>query len=257
VIGFLVRLYPAPWRTRYGDEYRALLEERVLGPFDVADVLIGAVDAHLHLRGLRASPSQPRGLSMSIRIGGLAAMATGAFWLLAALGLTGLLGDLPALSGIVFGGASATSLVALVGLSAFQARRHPALIWAAIAIPALGSLISIAGMIGMAVIGDRSVLGDLTPWAIWSIGLFGIVGGSVIFAVVTWATNVLSRPAAATLAAGGLVVFALMLGGYSGAIQVDAAIILGPALLLFCAGWFGLGFMALRATRPGEAGASA
>ena len=35
---FLVRLYPADWRARYGDEFEALLEERPLGPFDVADI---------------------------------------------------------------------------------------------------------------------------------------------------------------------------------------------------------------------------
>ena len=41
----LVRLYPASWRARYGEEFEALLEERPLGPFDVADVLLSAVDA--------------------------------------------------------------------------------------------------------------------------------------------------------------------------------------------------------------------
>jgi hypothetical protein len=47
----LLRLYPAPWRARYGDEFAALLEERSLGPSDVADVVHGALDAHLRLRG--------------------------------------------------------------------------------------------------------------------------------------------------------------------------------------------------------------
>ena len=48
---FLIRCYPARWRARYGDEFEAILEERPLGPFDVADILLGAFDAQLRLRG--------------------------------------------------------------------------------------------------------------------------------------------------------------------------------------------------------------
>ena len=55
IINLLLRCYPARWRARYGDEFAAVLDERPLGPFDVADVLLGALDAHLHLRGLGAS----------------------------------------------------------------------------------------------------------------------------------------------------------------------------------------------------------
>ncbi|HEY7781874.1 MAG TPA: hypothetical protein VIC85_16905 [Ktedonobacterales bacterium] len=44
----LVRLYPRHWRTRYGDELVDLLESRPLGPLDLLDVLLGALDAHLH-----------------------------------------------------------------------------------------------------------------------------------------------------------------------------------------------------------------
>ena len=54
MIGLLLRCYPARWRARYGEEFAELLAERPLGPFDVADVLLGALDARLHLRGLGA-----------------------------------------------------------------------------------------------------------------------------------------------------------------------------------------------------------
>ena len=47
----LIRCYPARWRARYGDEFEAILEERPLGPFDVADILLGALNAQLRLRG--------------------------------------------------------------------------------------------------------------------------------------------------------------------------------------------------------------
>jgi hypothetical protein len=62
MIALLLRLYPARWRARYGDEFEQILADRPLGPFDVADILLGTLDAHLHLRGLRAA-SAHRGQS--------------------------------------------------------------------------------------------------------------------------------------------------------------------------------------------------
>jgi hypothetical protein len=65
MIALLIRLYPARWRARYGDEFAVVLEERPLGPFDVADVLLGALDAHLHLRSLGAASEHRKGFAMS------------------------------------------------------------------------------------------------------------------------------------------------------------------------------------------------
>ena len=62
----LVRVYPPRWRARYGAEFETLLEERPLGPFDVADVLLGALDAHLHLRGLGAASEHTKGFTMTL-----------------------------------------------------------------------------------------------------------------------------------------------------------------------------------------------
>ena len=70
----LIRLYPARWRARYGDEFEAILEERPLGPFDVADILLGALDAQLRLRGRGADIHEGTGFSMSLRLGGAAAI---------------------------------------------------------------------------------------------------------------------------------------------------------------------------------------
>jgi hypothetical protein len=42
----LLRLYPAAWRARYGDEMLALLEDRRVGWRDRLDLVRGAVDAH-------------------------------------------------------------------------------------------------------------------------------------------------------------------------------------------------------------------
>ena len=46
-----LRLYPAAWRDRYGDEFGALLEETPMSVSAVFDVLVAAVDAHLHPTG--------------------------------------------------------------------------------------------------------------------------------------------------------------------------------------------------------------
>ena len=54
----LIRCYPARWRDRYGDEFEAILDERPLGPFDVADILLGALDARL--RHARPACRPPR-----------------------------------------------------------------------------------------------------------------------------------------------------------------------------------------------------
>ena len=43
----LVRLYPRRWRDRYGDEFEAMLEQQPTNLGSVADVLLGALDAHL------------------------------------------------------------------------------------------------------------------------------------------------------------------------------------------------------------------
>ena len=80
--GLLLQLYPASWRSRYGDEFAALLEERPLGPFDVADVVLGAIDARLHLRGSQPASEPSKGLAMTLRIGGYAAILGSLSWVL-------------------------------------------------------------------------------------------------------------------------------------------------------------------------------
>ncbi len=46
----LVYLYPRAWRARYGDEFLALLDARPATPRVAVDLILGAVDAHLHLK---------------------------------------------------------------------------------------------------------------------------------------------------------------------------------------------------------------
>jgi hypothetical protein len=44
---WLLRLYPTAWRSRYGEEFAALLDDYPLTPFALLDVCLGALDAHI------------------------------------------------------------------------------------------------------------------------------------------------------------------------------------------------------------------
>ena len=203
MITLLLRLYPARWRARYGEEFAAVLDERPLGPFDVADILLGALDAHLHLRGVGATTQHGKGFAMSLRIGGYAAVVGGVLWLLVLAGNAINNGgeSFSPFLGYAVVGATVMTLVALVGLSAFQARRHPVLTWAAFAIPGLGATIGLLGYASIVLTGDSDadLIGGVSPWMIGSIGLITMVLGSILFAIATWRTSSLSRPASGLL----------------------------------------------------------
>jgi hypothetical protein len=47
-VKWLLQLYPAAWRDRYGEEFDAVLERQPASIGMVLDVLAGAVDAHIH-----------------------------------------------------------------------------------------------------------------------------------------------------------------------------------------------------------------
>ncbi len=249
----LLRLYPSRWRARYGDEFAALLEERPLGPFDVADVLLGALDAHRHLRGLGAASLHAKGFAMSLRIGGYAAIAGGFTWLIAMVGSAVLPDASSVLVWFVLAGTLAL-LVALVGLSAYQARSHPALTWAAFLVPAVGAMISVLGLVAGAFLGDQPFVAGLSPWYVWMIGTITLLLGSGLFALATWRSRSLARPAALLLAIGAVAIVPA-LGGISGAMAPEP---LGALITLACfgafsAGWIGLGLSALRTGAPGIA----
>ena len=231
----LIRCYPAVWRERYGDEFASILDERPLGPFDVADILVGAVDARLRMRGRRAGLTERKGFNMSLRIGGIAAilgaviLATAWFlgyglvavedqllWLLLVIGL-GLL------------------LVAITGLTAFQARAHPGLSWAAFGLLTIGTIIAIVGFLGAA-------LGRDGFWNFGALGFLMALVGTMLFAIATYRTATLSRGAAVLLGVGAALPF---IGGISGQI-----VLMPVAMAIFLIGWFLLGLQAIRLDSP-------
>jgi hypothetical protein len=254
MIALLLRFYPAPWRARYGDEFAALLEERPLGPFDVADVLLGALDAQLHLRGLGAASQHQKGFAMSLRIGGYAAILGGLLWLivLAANAINnGAESGVPWIGPVIVV-ATITTLVALVGLSAFQARQYPVLTWAAFAIPAAGAVIGLFGFAAMVVLGNSdAIVAGVSVWVISSVGLMTLLVGSGLFALATWRARSLSRAAAGLLLAGAITTVAGLVG-VSGSLVPETLLplLIVATVLVFPAGWIALGVSALRAGRP-------
>jgi hypothetical protein len=232
---FLIRCYPARWRDRYGDEFEAVLAERPLGPFDVADILLGAADARLRLRGRGAHFVLGKELSMSLRIGGVAAILGAALLTVAGLLGSGLVLVDGAVAGVLLVTGLAVLLVAVAGLSAFQARVHPGLIWLAFAVTAIGTVASLAGLVATALAGDSF-------WSVWFLGTMTALAGSALFAIATYRTAVLSRPAAALLGVGSVLPF-LTLGTNSQPLML-------AAIICFLLGWLALGVQAIRLDRP-------
>jgi hypothetical protein len=242
---FLIRCYPARWRARYGDEFEELLAERPLGPFDVADILLGALDAQLRLRGHGVDTTRTRSFTMSLRIGGIAAIV-GASLIVIVIALTGGLAeaDEPPAVTIALLVALAALLVALTGMSAFQARSNPSLVWTAFGVTAVGTLaIFIAGVSDLAGVGP-------TDWRDGPLAVGAVTAalGSATFGIATYRGSVLSRKGALSLVIGPAV-------GLVGAIAVTQNLWeIGMLLILvgsvsFLAGWFTLGVAAIRLDR--------
>lgn len=246
MIALLLRLYPARWRTRYGDEFGALLGERPLGPFDVADVLLGAIDAHLHLRGLGSYTEHRRGFPMSLRLGGIAATIGGVLWFAGLMwGTLDPADEDPGAILMLLG--TVALLVGLAGLSAFQARRHPALVWAAFALPAVGGALATLGLIIMAAVGDQPVFG-IYGWGLFIVGVMATIVGSLVFAIATYRTAALPRSGAVILGVSAVI----SLAGFVGASSLGGTVqpLFLAAFGSFAIGWVVLGLQAIRLDRP-------
>lgn len=252
MISLLLALYPARWRLRYGDEFRAILESRPLGPFDVADVLLGAFDARFRATTLTEAPASQKGPQLMLRIGGYGAIAGGTAWVLGFVGASLTSGtddqrSFPWVLLLTFG--TAAILMALIGLSAFQARQSPRLSWAAFAIPAIGTVISLVGLLGMAVRpnSDAGFILGLNAWSVWALGCMATIVGCLLFAAATIRASVLSRAGAiGLLVSSGLVL--LLAAGLLGPTipESSGTIVLLGSLLGFAGSWITLGRSALR-----------
>jgi hypothetical protein len=237
----LIRCYPAGWRARYGDEFEAVLEQAALGPLDVADILLGALDAQLRLRGHETRIAHGKGFIMSLRIGGIFAILGAVTWAAAGLINSGLITDADArVPAVLLAAALPIWLVAMAGLSAFQARTNPTLSWVAFLIPAVGAVACVVGMVGIVAGGDELF------WVMFALGSGTAMVGTTLFALATYRTAALSRGAAALLGVGSVVTLVTIA---SPGLQFIAAAGLAAVAL----GWFALGMQAIRLDRPASA----
>lgn len=227
----LVRCYPARWQARYGDEFLAVLEERPLGPFDVADILLGALDARLRPQERRSVAEQyGRGFAMSLRIGGAAAVLGAALLGLAGLMASDLLVNVDdGVTEATFIGGLGVLLIALTGLSAFQGRAYPGMSWTAFGLGAFG-IVAIVSAFAM-----RPWASD-DLWMVFMLGCLATMGAAVLFAVATYRTAALSRTGALLIGAG--IAIAL----------VQPVMAIGLASVAI--GWLVLGIHAIRLDRP-------
>jgi len=246
MIGLLLALYPAQWRRRYGEEFRAVLESRPLGPFDVADIFLGALDARLTPRRLPGTASG--GHLMVLRIGGFGAVFGGIAWFIGIAVSSGIGGDggRPWVGLMLLG--TVGLLVALIGLSAFQGHRDPTLAWIAVVIPGAGALVSAIGIAGMLALPENgSVLGLWSPWDMWILGMFTNLIGSMFFAIATYQARVLSTRAARALGmtSGASLIVAI---GAFGAPAFSDLVLTAEVLVIgaFAGSWVWLGLSALR-----------
>jgi hypothetical protein len=246
MIGLLLALYPAHWRRRYGEEFRAVLESRPLGPFDVADIFLGALDARL--TPTRNQGTASGGHLMVLRIGGLGAVFGGIAWFMGIAVSSGIGGDggRPWVGLILLG--TLGLLVALIGLSAFQGHRDPRMAWIAVVIPGAGAFVSAIGIAGMLALPENgSVLGLWSPWDLWILGMFTNLVGSIFFAIATYQARVLSSRAAASLGISSVAAIAIVIASF-GAPELSNLVMLGEVLAIgaFAASWIWLGVSALR-----------
>lgn len=246
MIGLLLALYPAPWRRRYGEEFRAMLESRPLGPFDVADIFLGALDARFTPSRLPGTASG--GHFMLLRIGGLGAILGGAAWFIGIAVASGLSGDggRPWVGLMLLG--TIGLLIALIGLSAFQGHRDPILAWVALVIPGMGALVSAIGIAGMLFLPeDGSVLGLWSPWEMWVLGMFANMLGSILFAIATYQARVLSAGAARALGISSAAAILVVIGSFGSPAPSELVVRLEVvAIGAFAGSWVWLGVSALR-----------
>jgi hypothetical protein len=239
----LVRLYPAAWRDRYGEEFAELLDERPLSPFDVFDIALGALDARLRPQALGLDFAPRRNRHMTSRIGGIGAIAGGGLLLLM-MGLGFLVPGSGAAAAYLYPLVAIALLAAFIGLSAVQGRRSPVLVWAAVALPVAGLLAGLAGIIALNVFGDRPFVGAVSGWSIWMYGNIGAVAGSVLFAAATLTVRVLSPAAARTLLLGSSLLMLIAVPVMAGLMGDDQPFLVPLAVIggiAFCVGWIWLG----------------
>ena len=132
--------------------------------------------------------------------------------------------------------ASALLLVALIGLTAIEARDDSAVAWMAVGVPALGSIATVCGGLAVAFMGGS----DEAFYGAFNVGAFALVAGSAFVAVVAVRTGTVSRRSGGFLAAASI----LFVVGL--AFWLSGPIVLGVTWAGFSVAWIGVGIDAMR-----------
>ena len=190
---------------------------------------------------------------MTLRNGGIAAIVGGGLWLISLAGASTSNSD-KQLWLVLFVIALCALVIAIIGLSAEQGRRQPSLIWVAVAVPVIGAAISVLGVVGMTVVGDRPFVGGVSPWNIWAFGTLLTILGSGLFALASLRVRTTSRLGSALLAIGAVIAIPFLMGIALVELFGDAGGIVGLlGIVAFAAGWIWLGISAIRVDRAATA----
>jgi hypothetical protein len=215
--GWVVHLFPQPWRRRYGDELLDILETRAVSLRDLVGLLYCALDAHLDPQVSAGGDFSFMEGRPSMRTRILAAAAVGG-------GLVILFGLIFAVEdGIVFRLATFYLLATLgvIGIHVRQASRAPVLAWIGF-VPALVAYVfSLVAVVGPVVGATLPAIGGRNPGFVAQ-EAFWIT--SALFGAVTFAIGALPRPAALALTIGApLAMIGMFIGNSGGPAQELAA----------------------------------
>ena len=225
----LVRLYPAPWRRRYGEEYLAVLEERPLTAAQILDVVWGAIDAHVF-------PQAPEGrFWMFTRLAGIAGLGAGLALLIGFLGSV-----IPNVNEYTVPVFAILAVVALLGVHLRQVAVRPVLAWFGFVAALFGLGLALASIV-------MGIAGELPPLR----GEFAYLGGVAMFigsaalGAVMLAIGVFPMPVGLAFSIGSpLAMIGLLIG--AGAAAPDAlSLVSEGGIVLYALGWIGTGLSLL------------
>jgi hypothetical protein len=226
----LLRLYPRAWRRRYEDEFLALLECRPPTPLSVLDIVLGAVDAHVH----REIPTDV--VTTERRSGRSWLMNRNLFTAYGdAVGLEAGLAVVlvPLMLGAV--------IAATLGLARRSHRSRLANLGALIA--GIGAVASV-GALALIALNER--LGGLDGWNVGMLTVGALLAGQAIVAASAW--HRAPRPGLVLLVAGSAWIVIGMAYMQLSDNWVDGLV--APGWAVVAAGWVFIGITALRSPAP-------
>jgi hypothetical protein len=104
------------------------------------------------------------------------------------------------------------------------------------------------GLLMMAAYPDQPIVGDVSGWFFFMVGLLVTMAGSILFAVATYRTGALPRSGAMLLGIASAISLVAFVGSSSFGEWLQVVFVAG--FLAFPIGWIVLGLQAIRLDRP-------